>query len=105
MKSSNAKSTVPGEDDYVSTRKYNERAQVFSQLGKDQQAAQDAVPRNAQKHADLCNTEIEGRAHAKGTTQSSQDDGSSPGRSKPDKQAPGRHPQGRKPSPEKFPGG
>lgn len=104
MKSSNAKSKVQGEGDYASARKYNEHAQAFAESGKVEQAAREAAPRNSQEQAAMREAEAEGRAHAKGKTQSGQDDGSSPGRPKPEKQAPGKHPQGRNPAPEKLPG-
>ena len=105
MKSSNAKSAVQGEGDYVSARKFNEQGQAFAKSGKVEQAARQAAPRNAQEQADLLKAEAEGRSHAKGgPTQSGQGDGSAPGRPKPDKRAPGKQPQGRKPTPEKFPG-
>jgi len=105
MKSSNAKSTVQGEGDYASARKYNEKTQAFAQSGKVEQAAQEAAPRNAQERDDMRKAESEGRSHAKGGQgQSGQGDGSSPGRPKPEKKAPGNHPQGRNPVPEKLPG-
>lgn len=105
MKSSNAKSTVQGEGDYASARKYNEKTQAFAKSGKVEQAAQEAAPRNAQEQGDMRKAEAEGRSHAKGgQAQSGQGDGSSPGRPKPEKRAPGKHPQGRNPTPEKLPG-
>jgi len=105
MKSSNAKSTVQGEGDYDSARKYNEHAQAFAKSGKVEQAAQEAAPRNAQEQAAMRKAESEGRSHAKGgPAQSSQGEDTAPGRPKPDKRAPGKQPQGRKPAPEKFPG-
>lgn len=104
MKSSNAKSTVQGEGDYASARKYNEHAQAFAKSGKVEKAAQEAAPRNAQEQAAMSQAEAEGRSHAKGQAQSGQGDGSALGRPKPDKRAPGKQPQGRKPAPEKFPG-
>jgi hypothetical protein len=45
----------------------------------------------------------EGRAHAKGSANVGQNQGS-PDRAKPSKEAPGKHPQGRNPIPEKLPG-
>lgn len=105
MKSSNAKSTVQGEGDYASARKFNEQGKAFAKSGKVEQAAQEAAPRNAQEQDAMRKAEDEGRSHAKGgQAQSGQGDGSSPGRPKPEKQAPGKQPQGRKPTPEKLPG-
>ena len=105
MKSRNAKSTVQGEGDYASARKYNEHGQAFAKSGKVEQAAQEAAPRNAQEQAAMRKAEAEGRSHAKGgPAHSGQGDGSAPGRLEPDKRAPGKQPQGRKPAPEKFPG-
>ena len=104
MKSSTSKSSVQGEGDYASAKKYNAQARAFAESGKVGQAARDAAPRNAQEQDAMRQAEAEGRAHAKGGANAGQDDKDAPGRPKPDKQAPGKHPQGRNPEPEKLPG-
>ena len=66
MKSSSAKSTVEGEGDYASARKYNAQAQAFSRSGKVRQAAKEAAPRNPQEQDAMRRAEAEGPSHAKG---------------------------------------
>jgi hypothetical protein len=104
MKNSTSKSTIQGEGDYDSAKKYDEQTRAFAESGKVEEAAKAAAPRNAQEKEAMRKAEAEGRSRAKGDPASERDEGSSPGRPKPSKEAPGKHPQGRNPAPKKVPG-
>ncbi|OGU23528.1 MAG: hypothetical protein A2580_09340 [Hydrogenophilales bacterium RIFOXYD1_FULL_62_11] len=103
MKSSTSKSSVQGEGDYVSAKKYNEHAQAFAQSGKVEQAARKAAPRNEREQDEMRQAEAAGRSHAKSQVSAGKGEGS-PERRQPDKQAPGKHPEGHNPLPKKVPG-
>lgn len=102
MKPDTSKSSIQGEGDYDSAKKYDEQARAFAESGKVEQAAKAAAPRNAQEQEEMRRAEREGRSHAKGDPEGER--GAEPSRPKPAKEAPGKHPQGHNPKPEKLPG-
>lgn len=106
MTSHTPKSTIQGEGDYDSARKYNAQTKAFAQSGKAEQAAREAAPRTDQEQDEMRKAEAEGRSHAKGQGNVNQGnvkrDKGTPDRRDTAREAPDKHPQGR--TPEKFPG-
>lgn len=91
-------SSVQGEGDYRSAKKYNQSAHEFAESGKVEQAARNAAPRDNAEKNEMSQAEAEGRSHAKGTTGGA---GGKPEQPKPAQQAPGSDPR-KKPVPEKV---